>query len=80
MADPRHAAPDPIAVDVAGPVELQTSDGRVQLIAAAGAVLALLVGLVLVGILALQRVEVPGEFWTILGTLAGAPLLLLQRR
>ena len=71
---------DPIPVELTDPVELHSTDTRVQLIAAAGAVLALLLGLVLVGVLALRQVDVPGEFWTILGTLAGAPLLLLQRR
>lgn len=70
----------PIPVDVEGAVELHNPDSRVQLIAAAGAVFALLIGLVLVGIMAIREVDVPGEFWPILGTLAGAPLLLLQRR
>jgi len=73
-------APDPVPVELTEPVELHSTDSRVQLIAATGAVLALLLGLVLVGVLALRAVDVPGEFWTILGTLAGAPLLLLQRR
>lgn len=71
---------DPIPVDVEGPVELHNPDSRVQLIAASGAVAALLLGLALVGVMAIREVDVPGEFWTILGTLAGAPLLLLQRR
>lgn len=72
--------PDAVPVELTAPVELQSTDSRVQLVAACGVVLALLAGLVLVGVMTLQRVDVPGEFWAILGTLAGGPLLLLQRR
>lgn len=55
-------------------------DSRVQTIAAVGAVAALLAALILVGVAMVTRSPIPDPFWTVIGTLAGAPLLLLQRR
>jgi hypothetical protein len=72
---------DPIPVDVTNSVTLEPfPDSRVQTIAAIGVVLALLAALALIAIAMLTRASIPGEFWPVIGTLAGAPLLLLQRR
>lgn len=71
----------PIPVDVTNTVTLEPQpDTRVQTIAAIGAVAGLLLSLALVGLLAALDREIPGEFWPVVGTLAGSPLLLLQRR
>jgi hypothetical protein len=72
---------NPVAVEVTEPVTLEPfPDSRVQTIAALGAVAGLLVALVLVGVGMVTKADLPGEFWPVLGTLAGAPLLLLTRR
>lgn len=71
----------PLPVDVTNAVTLEPQpDTRVQTIAAIGAVAGLLLSLVLVGVLAALGRDIPGEFWPVVGTLSGAPLLLLQRR
>lgn len=76
-----NPAVDPVPIEVTEPVTLEPfPDSRVQTIAAYGAVAGLLLSLVLIGLLSGLDRDVPGEFWPIVGTLAGAPLLLLQRR
>lgn len=78
MPDPMT---DPVPIAVTEPVTLEPfPDSRVQTIAAIGAVTALLVALLLVGVAMVTRSSIPDPFWTVIGTLAGAPLLLLQRR
>lgn len=75
------STPDPIPVDVTNTVTLEPfPDTTVQKIAAIGAVAGLLLSLLLIGVLVALERDVPGEFWPVVGTLAGAPLLLLQRR
>lgn len=78
MTDPMT---DPVPIAIPEPVTLEAfPDTRVQTIAAIGVVVALVIALVLVGVAMVTGSSVPGEFWPVIGTLAGAPLLLLQRR
>lgn len=71
----------PIPVDVTNTVTVEREpESRVQVIAAVGAVAGLLLALALIGVAMVTGGTIPGEFWPVVGTLAGAPLLLLQRR
>lgn len=75
------STPNPVPVEVTEPVTLEPfPDSRVQTIAAVGVVVALVVALVLIGVAMLSGNDLPEQFWVVVGTLAGGPLLLLQRR
>lgn len=78
MTDPLTT---PVPIEVTEPVTLEAfPDSRVQTIAAIGVIVALVLALCLIGVAMVTRTDLPGEFWPVIGTLAGAPLLLLQRR